>query len=208
MKMTNPRNQAMYRRWAPVYDATVSRLFGAGRRRAMQLLSLQPGERILLSGVGTGEDLALLPRDVCALGIDLSPHMLQRAHGKLPGSFAQISLVQGDAQRLPVANGSFDALVLNLILSVVPDARLCMQEALRALRPGGRIVIFDKFMSEKSPSTLRRLANFFSTRIGTDINRRFLDMLPESGFHILQDEPGIAGGMYRVIAIQKDLPGE
>jgi ubiquinone/menaquinone biosynthesis C-methylase UbiE len=107
-----------------------------------------------------------------------------------------------------VANGNFDAVALNLILSVVPDARLCMQEASRALRPGGRIVIFDKFMSEKSPSPARRLANFFSTRIGTDINRRFVDMLPESGFHVLQDESSIAGGMYRVIAIQKDLPGE
>jgi ubiquinone/menaquinone biosynthesis C-methylase UbiE len=208
MKMTNQRNQVMYRRWAPVYDATVGWVFRAGRRRAVQVLNLQPGGRVLLSGVGTGEDLALLPRDVCALGIDLSPHMLLRAHSKVLSSFARISLVQGDAQRLPVPTGSFEAVVLNLILSVVPDGRLCMQEALRALRPGGRIVIFDKFMSEKSPSALRRLANFFSTRIGTDINRRFVDMLPETGFRILQDEPSIAGGMYRVIAIQKDLPGE
>ena len=174
----------------------------------MQVLGLQPGERVLLSGVGTGEDLALLPPEVCALGIDLSPNMLLKAHDKLPGARARTCLVQGDAQRLPVPDGSFDAVVLNLVLSVVPDGRLCMQEALRALKPGGRIVIFDKFMSEKGPSALRRLVNFFSTRLGTDINRRFVDMLPETGFRILQDESSIAGGMYRVIAVQKELPGE
>jgi ubiquinone/menaquinone biosynthesis C-methylase UbiE len=208
MKMTNQRNQVMYRLWAPVYDAILSRAFMPGRRRAMQALNLKPGERVLVAGVGTGEDLLLIPREVCATGIDLSPHMLLRAQGKITSLFARIPLVLGDAQRLPVPNDSFDAAILNLILSVVPDGRLCMQEALRALRPGGKMVIFDKFMSETNPSLLRKLANFFSTRIGTDINRRFIDMLPESGFRTLLDEPSLAGGMYRVIMIRKDLPGE
>ena len=54
MKMTNRWNQFVYRLWAPVYDSTVGYFFLPGRRRAIELLDLQPGERVLLVGVGTG----------------------------------------------------------------------------------------------------------------------------------------------------------
>ena len=61
MRMTKRWNRVVYRLWVPVYDATVSHLFVPGRRRAIQLLALQPGERVPLVGVGTGADLPLLP---------------------------------------------------------------------------------------------------------------------------------------------------
>ncbi len=61
MKMTNRRNRFIYQLWAPVYDGTVNILFMRGRRRAMNLVDLQPGESVLLVGVGTGADLPLLP---------------------------------------------------------------------------------------------------------------------------------------------------
>jgi ubiquinone/menaquinone biosynthesis C-methylase UbiE len=205
MKMTNQRNQVIYRRWARLYDATVARLFMPGRRRLLDLLNLQPGGTVLLSGVGTGEDLPFLPGDVFVLGIDLSSHMLSRARPKLRGCHASALLAQADAQRLPVSAGAFDAVVLSLILSVVPDGRLCLQEALRALRPGGCLFIFDKFLGSSEPSVLRRLLNFFSTRLGTDINRRFTAMLPSAGCCIIRDEASIAGGMYRIIVVQKSL---
>jgi phosphatidylethanolamine/phosphatidyl-N-methylethanolamine N-methyltransferase len=64
MKMTNHWNRIIYRLWAPLYDATVGHFFLPGRRRAIELLNLQPGERVLLVGVGTGADLALLPPGV------------------------------------------------------------------------------------------------------------------------------------------------
>src|SRR5512137_204275 len=83
MKMTNRWNQFIYRLWAPVYDATVGHFFLPGRERAMELLNLQPGERVLLVGVGTGADLPLLPAGVTATGIDLSPDMLAKARQKL-----------------------------------------------------------------------------------------------------------------------------
>jgi protein-L-isoaspartate O-methyltransferase len=54
MKMTNRGNRFIYRLWAPVYDATVNHLFIPGRMRAMDLLGLQPGESVLLVGIGTG----------------------------------------------------------------------------------------------------------------------------------------------------------
>jgi len=206
MKMNNRWDQFIYRLWAPIYDSTVNRFFMPGRRRAMELLDLKRGEKVLLVGIGTGADLPLLPDGVNATGIDLSPEMLAKARLKLdrcPTS-VKFKLIQGDAQSLLVDKASFDAVILNLILSVIPDGNACLQSALRALKPNGRAVIFDKFLPEgKSISPVRKFLNFFSTILGTDINRRLSDLIKNCPCVIAQDEPSIGDGMYRVILIEK-----
>jgi ubiquinone/menaquinone biosynthesis C-methylase UbiE len=207
MKMTNHRNLIMYRLWAPIYDSTVNRIFMPGRKRAMELLNLQPGERVLLAGVGTGADLPFLPAGVEAIGVDLSPDMIAKARLKLDQCPASVKLIQGDAQGLTVAEGVFDAVILNLILSVIPDGRACFQSALSALKPGGRAVIFDKFLPEgKTPSLMRSFFNLFSTFLGTDINRCLSGFMCDLPCRMTHDEASIAGGMYRVIVLKKN-PG-
>ncbi len=204
MKMTNRWNQFIYRLWAPVYDMTVNKIFIPGRRRAMQLLELQPGERVLIPGIGTGADLPLLPAGVEVTGIDLSPAMLAKARLQLDQCPAAVKLIEADAQALLVEPASFDAAILNLILSVIPDGNACLQSALCALKPGGRVVIFDKFLPEgRAASPGRKLMNLFSTLFGTDINRRLSDLMQGCPCVVTHDEPSIAGGMYRVILLQK-----
>ena len=142
MKMTNHWNLFIYRLWAPIYDPTVNRIFMPGRRRAVQLLDLKRGERVLIPGVGTGADLPLLPAGVEVTGIDLTPEMLAKARLKLDRCAASVKLIEGDAQKLLVEPFSFDAAILNLILSVIPDGNACLQSALHALKPGGRAVFW------------------------------------------------------------------
>ncbi len=204
MKMTNGRNLMVYRLWAPIYDSTVNRGFMAGRRRASVLLNPQAGERVLLPGVGTGADLPLLPPGVNATGIDISPAMLARAALKLQRSPARIELLQGDAQLSLVEDSTFDAAILNLILSVIPDGKACLVSTLRALKPGGRLVIFDKFLSDgNQASPARRLINIFSTLFGTDINRRLGDLMHGCPCRIVHEEPSLGGGLYRVVLLRK-----
>ncbi len=204
MKLTNHWNRLVYRFWAPIYDVSVNQLFLPGRKRALQALGLQPGERVLVVGVGTGEDLLLLPAKVEAVGIDLSPEMLGKARGKLRSCPATAELIQGDAQTPLLAAGSFDAAILNLILSVIPDGRACLQTTLTALRPGGRAVIFDKFLPDgTNASRVRRFVNVFSIMLGTDINRRLGDLIDGSPCSVVLNEPSIAGGLYRVVVLHK-----
>ena len=204
MKMTNRWNRSIYRLWAPIYDSTVNHFFIPGRRRALEMLNLQPGEKVLLVGVGTGADLPFLPAGVDATGIDISPEMLAKARLKLDLCPATVKLVQGDAQALLVDGASFDVVILNLVLSVIPDGNACLQSALRALKPNGRAVIFDKFLPEgKAVSSLRKFINFFSTLFGTDINRRLSDLTQGCACEIIHNEPSIGGGMYRIILLQK-----
>lgn len=176
MKLTNRWNQFIYRLWAPIYDSTVNQIFMPGRRRALELLDLQPGERVLVVGIGTGADLPFLPAGVDVTGIDLSPDMLAKARLKLDRCPATVKLIRGDAQTLLVDEASFDEVILNSILSVVPNGNACLQSSMRALKPGGGAVIFDKFLPEgKKPSLLRAFLNIFSTLLGTDINRNLSD---------------------------------
>ena len=204
MKMTNRWNQIIYRLWAPIYDSTVDHFFMPGRKRALELLDLQRGEKVLLLGVGTGADLPFLPAGVDATGIDLSPEMLAQARLKLDRCPAAVELIQGDAQTPLVDKASFDAVILNLILSVIPDGNACLRSALRALKPDGRAVIFDKFLPEgKAASPIRKFLNLFSTIFGTDINRRLGDLMKACPCEIIHDEPSIADGMYRVILLRK-----
>jgi phosphatidylethanolamine/phosphatidyl-N-methylethanolamine N-methyltransferase len=204
MKMTNRWNRFIYRLWAPIYDATVGHFFLPGRMRAIELLKLQPGERVLLVGMGTGADLPLLPKGVSAMGVDISPDMLARARRKLPLPGLEVTLVLGDAQQLLVDEASCDAVIFNLILSVIPDGAACLRENMRALKPGGLAVVFDKFLPDAHRLSLgRRLLNLGSTLFGTDITRRFGDLSEGAGIQVVWDEPSLLTGTYRVILIRE-----
>jgi phosphatidylethanolamine/phosphatidyl-N-methylethanolamine N-methyltransferase len=207
MRLTNDWNKFIYRLWSPLYDPLFDRLFVRGaRKKSIDTLAPRKGERILIPGVGTGVDLPLLPEGVRALGIDLSAGMLAQARRKLPLAGREIELREGDVQIRMAEPGSFDAAILHLILSVAPDGAACFRETMRALRPGGRAVIFDKFLPEGGRLTAgRRLFNVFSTLIGTDITRRLSDLMRGTDVRILSDEPALLGGMYRIVVVEKPV---
>ena len=203
MSLTNRWNQFIYRLWAPVYDRAFTRLFAAGRRQAMAALAPQPGERLLLAGIGTGADLPLLPAGVQVVGLDLSPAMLRRARARQEQGNADVLLIQADAQALPLRDSVCDAALLNLIVSVVPDGGACLRETVRVLRPSGRIVIFDKFLPDNARlGIVRRLLNSGARWFGTDINRRLSDILANSRCVVELNLPSLARGLYRVVVVK------
>jgi SAM-dependent methyltransferase len=201
--MTNRWNRFIYRLWAPVYDATLGRLYASGRRRTVAALTARAGQRVLLPGVGTGADLPLLPQGTCAVGVDLSPAMLARARARLPLPGRTAVLICGDVQAMPLGDGACDAGLLNLIVSVAPDGAACVREAARVVRPGGPIVIFDKFLPDSAALGMgRQLLNVLARRVGTDINRRLSDLLAGSGCAVVDDRPSMLGGAYRTVVAQ------
>lgn len=204
--MNNQRNLTIYRRWAPVYDFFMRPLMDTARRRAIDRLQLQAGERVLISGVGTGLDLPFMPAGVHIMAIDLSPAMLSRAKHKVTGR--EVTFLEMDAQALKFADSTFDAVILSLILSVVPDGAAAFREAWRVLKPAGRAVIFDKFLPEhRTLSPLRRVTGKLIAALGTDPNRRLSEIIDgATDVQIIHDEPSLLRGQYRISLLQKQ-PG-
>lgn len=182
--------------YAPVYDRLIS--FESQRRRAIEMLALQPGERVLVVGCGTGLDLPLLPAGAKVTAMDLTPAMVRRARVKAPEADIRVM----DAQRLEFADGTFDAVVLHLIVAVVPDPLACMREAARVLKPGGRAGVFDKFARGR-PSAARRVLNVVTRWFGTDITRNLGELASAAGFAVEADEAAMLGGLFRVARLRK-----
>lgn len=194
-----------YTLWAPFYDAAVGPFLDAFRRRAVAALELAPGQRLLISGIGTGLDIPLLPRGIEIVGCDLNESMLERARGRAAALSLRARLELADAQALPYPDASFDRAYLPLIVCIAPQGNRVLSEALRAVKPGGRIVVIDKFLGEdERPSAARRLADAVSRRIVTSVNRRWSEISAGvSGFAVIKEEPGPLGGFFRLYVLRK-----
>ncbi len=201
--MNDGRNQTIYKLWAPVYDLVMGPFAGKARQHALELLSLRASESVLLVGVGTGLDLPYIQADVKVTGIDLSPAMLRKAQDKVNGR--NISLLEMNAQALEFPDNRFDVVILNLILSVVPDGVVAFHEAWRVLRPGGRAVILDKFVSEGGQiPVLRRGLGKLISLFGTDPNRRLSEIVGQpSDLTVELNEPSLLRGQYRIILLRR-----
>ena len=118
------------------------------RRRALvhDALGAQPGERILDVGCGPGyyvaETLDRVGATGSVLGIDLSPPMLAITERRCAGR-ANVELREGAATALPVDDASFDAALSVQVFEYVEDTAAGLAELHRAVRPGGRILIWD-----------------------------------------------------------------
>jgi ubiquinone/menaquinone biosynthesis C-methylase UbiE len=112
--------------------------------------------------------------------------------------------VQGDVHALPFTDASFDGAILHLILAVVPDPERCLGEIARLVRPGGQVLVFDKFLRHGQPAFLRRLANPLMRRVATRLDVIFEDVLATTPTLVLEnDRPALAGGWFRLIRLRR-----
>lgn len=196
---TNQWNRLRYTAYAPFYDLVARRL-GRGRRRAIELLNVRDGERVLIVGCGTGLDLELLPRNAQVTAVDLTPAMVEKTRARAASLGMTIDARVMDAAELDFADGTFDCVLLHLILAVVPDPHATASEAARVLRAGGRASIFDKFLpDEGSPSVMRRVFNLVTNVFATEINRRLGDILHGTPLQVVTNEGSVFGGAFRVV---------
>lgn len=136
----------LFDRSAPHYD-WINRVMSLGsgvryRRDALRRAGLAPGQRVLDVAIGTGL-VARAARDILGTnaritGVDLSMGMLAEARKSPP-----ITLVQGVAERLPVADACADFVTMGYALRHVTDLESTFREYLRVLKPGGALLILE-----------------------------------------------------------------
>lgn len=175
------------------------------RELEISMLNLKAGDKVLFIGIGTGEDLRFIPEGVSVTGIDITEEMLNIAKLKAKNlGLKDVKIMNMDGQSLDFNDNQFDYVVLNLILSVIPDGNKCLSEADRVLKNESRIAIFDKFLDDKEkPNFIRKLLNRITISLGTDINRRFTDILENIKLEIIEEKKSILGGMYKIIILKK-----
>lgn len=204
--MNNFWNRVIYKVWSPMYD----RLFNSGvflsaRRQIFQQIPFNSNQKVLFVGVGTGADLELISiSDLNITAIDFSPDMLKRAKKKF--NHSSIKFIEMDAQNMQFSNETFDIVVASLILSVVPDADKCLAEMTRVLKKEGKIIIFDKFVSEEHKLSLpKKLLRPIIKLLGTDIGMNFEELYSQNNKDLTVDEDKeiMLNGMYRKIVISK-----
>lgn len=164
--------QSVYAAWAKIYDPVYAGVFSAAHRIAAQLAA-QTGPRILEVGLGTGLVLGYYPKQCIVTGIDLSLDMLKVAKKKIGGKNVPdvAGLAVMDAARLAFPQAQFDAVVFPFVIALVPSLGAALDEAYRVLKPGGQIVIANRFGAESGPRAwLEALVAPLVSRIGWSCN--------------------------------------
>jgi demethylmenaquinone methyltransferase/2-methoxy-6-polyprenyl-1,4-benzoquinol methylase len=138
------------------------------RRALVRAIDPQPGERVLDVATGTGMVAAALARrSACSIvALDQSEAMLAAAHARVratPRLAERITLVRGEAERLPFGDAEFDALTFTYLLRYVDDRAGTMRELARVVKPGGRIAMVE--FGVPGDRTLRALWRLY-TRLG------------------------------------------
>jgi phosphatidylethanolamine/phosphatidyl-N-methylethanolamine N-methyltransferase len=133
---------AAYDRWAPIYDLVFGGIFADGRRQAI-VAAERVGGRVLEVGVGTGISLPRYDKRTRLVGIDISEAMLEKARRRARDlkldNVEEIAV--GDAEALTYADGAFDVVVAQYVVTAVPNPERALDEFVRVVRPGGEIVI-------------------------------------------------------------------
>lgn len=190
-----------------MYDMFFNRgSFRKARKKVFANLPFKPGDQILFVGVGTGADFEYIPHhEYNITAIDYSDDMLAKARTKYKQS--SISFQQMDAQHLTLPTDKYDYVIGSLILSVVPNPHQALNEMVRVTKPGGQIILFDKFAPEgQSLSYSKKILRPIIQVLGTDIGLTFGNIMPsENKAHILSDEDMMFQGMYRKIVLEKEI---
>ena len=199
------RVERVYGVLARVYDDFFDWALGPGRRYAVARLDARPGDDVLEVGVGTGLSLPLYPRGCSVVGIDISEPMLGRARARLEAMGREdVRLERMDARTLRFPDGSFDKVLAPYVISVVPDPAAVMAEMTRVCRPGGRVLVVNKFQSGFAPmAALERALTPLSTWIGFRMDLRVDEIATHPGLKLARRSRVNLFGLWTLLEFER-----
>ena len=199
------RVRQVYEVLARVYDDWFDWALGPGRRVAVRRLPVQAGQRVLEVGVGTGLSLPYYPEDCHITGIDISEAMLHQARERAELlNRTDIALRLMDARELSYPDASFDHVLAPYVISVVPEPDKVMAEIRRVCKPGGTVMVVNRFRS--SNRCLGWLEEWLSTAsqwIGFRLDLPLDTVLGTAGLELVELERVNLLGLWRLLELRR-----
>jgi SAM-dependent methyltransferase len=161
---------------------------GLGCGNPIALASLKEGEVVLDLGSGGGFDCFLAANQVGktgkVIGVDMTAEMLERARENArKGNFENVEFRLGEIENLPVGDNQVDAIISNCVINLSPNKNRVFQEAFRALRPGGRLMVSDIVLLKELPVEIKNsVAAYVGCVAGAITKKEYLEAIQAAGF--------------------------
>ena len=168
---------------------------GLGCGNPHAIASLKEGETVLDLGSGGGFDCFLAVQAVGetgrVIGVDMTPEMVSKARQNAANvGFENIEFRLGEIENLPVADNSVDVIISNCVINLSPEKPRVFKEALRVLKPGGRLAVLDVVATAQLPNEMKKdLALYAGCVAGAASIDELVDMLREAGFTNIRIQP-------------------
>lgn len=163
-------------------------IMGLGCGNPVALADLKEGEVVLDLGCGGGLDVFLAANRVGkkgrVIGVDMTPEMIERARRNAKkGNYRNVEFRLGEIENLPVESDSVDVIISNCVINLSADKLATYKEALRVLKPKGRILVSDLVTAGELPEDIRRsFAAWAECVAGALAEQEYLDIIKEAGF--------------------------
>lgn len=161
---------------------------GLGCGIPTEFADLQPGDKVLDLGSGAGNDCfvarSLVGESGMVTGLDFSDAMLEKAReNNLKLGFPNIEFVKGDIEEMPFEKNSFNVILSNCVLNLVPDKKKAFAEMFRVLLPGGCFCVSDVVIQGVLPGKLKENAEMYAGCVSGAINmEEYLEIIHQAGF--------------------------
>lgn len=202
-----------YNRLSRWYDVLAGRTEEKYRQIGMQLLDLQPGERVLEIGFGTGHCLIEFAQvsgsDGLVCGIDLSDGMATISQDRIlvAGFSDRVGIALADASQTPFVEECFDTIFMSFTLELfdTPEIPQVLRQCRRILRPDGRLALVTMIKTEK-PGIPERIYEWFHAKMPVSVDCRPImaqAALQETGYVISQVRSEMMWGLPVEIILAK-----
>jgi arsenite methyltransferase len=149
---------------------------------------IKPGHKVLDLGSGAGNDVfvarILVGESGHVTGLDFTDEMLAKANrNNQKLGYTNVEFVRGDIEQIPLPDNSFDVVISNCVLNLVPDKHRAYSEIKRVLRPGGHFCVSDIVLKGELPDNMREAAALYAGCVSGALQKEdYLKIIEESGF--------------------------